>query len=90
MLFKQLTLCHAKQKFMSGVYGRSVVIEWNIYLRSQPKKLILKKRQIKRKIPLGSRTKNRQPPIYKKYICSSKTTISYCEMNMPSWQKQVI
>ena len=75
---------------MSGVYGRSVVIEWNIYLRSQPKKLILNKRQIKRKIPLGSRTKNRQPPIYKKYICSSKTTISYCEMNMPSWQKQVI
>ena len=90
MLFKQLTLCHAKQTFMSGVYGRSVVIEWNIYLRSQPKKLILKKRQIKRKIPVGSRTKNRQPPIYKKYICSSKTTISYCEMNMPSWQKQVI
>ena len=90
MLFKQVTLCHAKQTFMSGVYGRPVVIEWNIYLRSQPKKLILNKRQIKRKIPLGSRTKNRQPPIYKKYICSSKTTISYCEMNMPSWQKQVI
>ena len=84
MLFKQLTLCHAKRTFMSGVYGRPVVIEWNIYLRSQPKKLILKKRQIKRKIPVGSRTKNRQPPIYKKYICSSKTTISYCEMNMPS------
>ena len=70
---------------MSGVYGRPVVIEWNIYVRSHSKKLSLKKRQIKRKIPSGSKTKNRQPFIRKKYICSS-----YCEMNMPSWQKQVI
>ena len=53
---------------MSGVYGRPVVIEWNIYVRSHSKKLSLKKRQIKRKIPLGSKTKNRQPFIRKKYM----------------------
>ena len=69
---------------MSGAYGHPVVIEGNIYLRSHCKNLSLKKRQIKRTIPLGSNTKNRQPSIYKKYICSSKTTISYRGMNMPS------